>query len=42
MENPYGDGTAARTIANILAAVPLEGLLVKPPTPVPGERDGPQ
>jgi UDP-hydrolysing UDP-N-acetyl-D-glucosamine 2-epimerase len=35
MINPYGNGTAAKTIANILTTVPLEGLLIKPPTPVP-------
>jgi len=34
MTNPYGDGTAAETIARVLATVPLEGLLVKQPTPV--------
>ena len=34
MENPYGNGTAARTIAGVLATVPLEGLLVKAPVPV--------
>ena len=35
MANPYGDGTAAQTIARVLAEVPLEGLLVKQPTPLP-------
>jgi UDP-N-acetylglucosamine 2-epimerase len=34
MTNPYGDGTAAETIAHVLATVPLEGLLVKQPAPV--------
>jgi UDP-N-acetylglucosamine 2-epimerase (non-hydrolysing)/GDP/UDP-N,N'-diacetylbacillosamine 2-epimerase (hydrolysing) len=34
MRNPYGDGDAARTIAHLLAAVPLEGLLIKPPAPL--------
>jgi UDP-N-acetylglucosamine 2-epimerase (non-hydrolysing)/GDP/UDP-N,N'-diacetylbacillosamine 2-epimerase (hydrolysing) len=34
-ENPYGDGTAAVTIAHVLAAAPLERLLVKQPTPLP-------
>jgi UDP-N-acetylglucosamine 2-epimerase (non-hydrolysing)/GDP/UDP-N,N'-diacetylbacillosamine 2-epimerase (hydrolysing) len=29
--NPYGDGTAAKTIAHILAATPLQGLLVQQP-----------
>jgi UDP-N-acetylglucosamine 2-epimerase (non-hydrolysing)/GDP/UDP-N,N'-diacetylbacillosamine 2-epimerase (hydrolysing) len=31
MENPYGSGTAATTIARVLAAVELEGLLIKQP-----------
>jgi UDP-N-acetylglucosamine 2-epimerase (non-hydrolysing)/GDP/UDP-N,N'-diacetylbacillosamine 2-epimerase (hydrolysing) len=35
MTNPYGDGTAAAMIARVLATVPLEGLLMKPPVPVP-------
>jgi UDP-N-acetylglucosamine 2-epimerase (non-hydrolysing)/GDP/UDP-N,N'-diacetylbacillosamine 2-epimerase (hydrolysing) len=34
MTNPYGDGTAAETIARVLATVPLDGLLVKQPVPV--------
>jgi UDP-N-acetylglucosamine 2-epimerase (non-hydrolysing)/GDP/UDP-N,N'-diacetylbacillosamine 2-epimerase (hydrolysing) len=34
MTNPYGDGTAAATIARVLATVLLEGLLVKQPVPV--------
>jgi UDP-N-acetylglucosamine 2-epimerase (non-hydrolysing)/GDP/UDP-N,N'-diacetylbacillosamine 2-epimerase (hydrolysing) len=34
MKNPYGDGTAAQTIARVLAETPLDGLLVKAPTPV--------
>ena len=33
--NPYGDGTAADTIAWVLATVSLEGLLIKQPAPVP-------
>jgi hypothetical protein len=37
MENPYGDGTAAETIARVLATVPLDGLLIKQPTPLPRE-----
>jgi UDP-N-acetylglucosamine 2-epimerase (non-hydrolysing)/GDP/UDP-N,N'-diacetylbacillosamine 2-epimerase (hydrolysing) len=32
MENPYGNGTAAETIARVLTTVKLEGLLVKQPT----------
>ena len=35
MANPYGNGTAARTIAHILTKVPLEGLLIKQPAPLP-------
>jgi UDP-hydrolysing UDP-N-acetyl-D-glucosamine 2-epimerase len=35
MANPYGDGTAAVRIANELATVPLDGLLIKQPAPVP-------
>jgi UDP-N-acetylglucosamine 2-epimerase (non-hydrolysing)/GDP/UDP-N,N'-diacetylbacillosamine 2-epimerase (hydrolysing) len=34
MVNPYGNGTAAVTIANVLATVPLEGLLIKHPSPI--------
>jgi UDP-N-acetylglucosamine 2-epimerase (non-hydrolysing)/GDP/UDP-N,N'-diacetylbacillosamine 2-epimerase (hydrolysing) len=35
MTNPYGNGTAAQTIARVLTTVPLEGLLIKQPTPLP-------
>ena len=35
MDNPYGKGTAAQTIARVLSTVPLHGLLVKQPVPVP-------
>jgi UDP-N-acetylglucosamine 2-epimerase (non-hydrolysing)/GDP/UDP-N,N'-diacetylbacillosamine 2-epimerase (hydrolysing) len=35
MVNPYGNGTAAKTIARVLTAIPLENLLVKQPTPLP-------
>lgn len=31
MTNPYGDGTAAKTIAKVLATVPLDKLLIKQP-----------
>lgn len=34
MANPYGDGTAARTIVRVLTTVSLDGLLVKAPAPV--------
>jgi UDP-N-acetylglucosamine 2-epimerase (non-hydrolysing)/GDP/UDP-N,N'-diacetylbacillosamine 2-epimerase (hydrolysing) len=37
MENPYGDGTAAQTIARVLTTVPLDGLLIKRPAPLPAE-----
>jgi UDP-N-acetylglucosamine 2-epimerase (non-hydrolysing)/GDP/UDP-N,N'-diacetylbacillosamine 2-epimerase (hydrolysing) len=39
MTNPYGDGTAAKTIAHVLATVPLDGLLIKQPTPLPEETE---
>jgi UDP-N-acetylglucosamine 2-epimerase (non-hydrolysing)/GDP/UDP-N,N'-diacetylbacillosamine 2-epimerase (hydrolysing) len=35
MANPYGDGTAAATIARVLATVPLENILIKSPAPIP-------
>jgi UDP-hydrolysing UDP-N-acetyl-D-glucosamine 2-epimerase len=35
--NPYGDGNAAQTIARVLAEIPLDGLLVKKPAPLPDE-----
>jgi len=34
MANPYGDGAAAETIAEVLATVSLDGLLIKPPAPI--------
>lgn len=37
MTNLYGDGAAASTIAGVLASVPLDGLLIKQPVPVPAE-----
>lgn len=37
MINPYGNGNAAKTIARVLAAVPLTNLLIKQPTPVRGK-----
>ena len=37
MVNPYGDGSAATTIACVLTTVPLDGLLIKQPQPLPGE-----
>lgn len=37
MENPYGSGTAAATIARVLAEVPLENVLIKQPAALPGQ-----
>jgi UDP-N-acetylglucosamine 2-epimerase (non-hydrolysing)/GDP/UDP-N,N'-diacetylbacillosamine 2-epimerase (hydrolysing) len=37
MVNPYGDGSAATTIARVLTTVPLDGLLIKQPAPLPSE-----
>jgi UDP-hydrolysing UDP-N-acetyl-D-glucosamine 2-epimerase len=34
MKNPYGDGTASETIAEVLATTPLQGILVKEPVPI--------
>ena len=34
MANPYGNGTAAETIANVLESVPLDHLLIKQPAPI--------
>jgi UDP-N-acetylglucosamine 2-epimerase (non-hydrolysing)/GDP/UDP-N,N'-diacetylbacillosamine 2-epimerase (hydrolysing) len=34
MENPYGNGTAAETIARVLTTVELDGLLIKQPAPL--------
>jgi UDP-hydrolysing UDP-N-acetyl-D-glucosamine 2-epimerase len=34
MANPYGDGTAAEAIANVLASAPLDRLLIKQPSPI--------
>lgn len=38
MANPYGNGTAAKTIARILATVPLDSLFMKQPAPLPNRR----
>jgi UDP-N-acetylglucosamine 2-epimerase (non-hydrolysing)/GDP/UDP-N,N'-diacetylbacillosamine 2-epimerase (hydrolysing) len=35
MTNPYGEGTAAKMIASVLSSVPLDGLLIKQPAPLP-------
>ena len=42
MENPYGDGTAAETIARVLTTVPLDGILIKQPPPLPDQTENPQ
>ncbi len=42
MTNPYGDGTAAETIARVLETVSLDGLLIKQPVPVPCASDAPR
>jgi UDP-N-acetylglucosamine 2-epimerase (non-hydrolysing)/GDP/UDP-N,N'-diacetylbacillosamine 2-epimerase (hydrolysing) len=39
MENPYGNGTAADTIARVLTTVSLDGLLIKQPTPLPARSE---
>ncbi len=41
MANPYGDGTAAETIARVLAEVSLEGLLIKKPATLLSESSPP-
>ena len=35
MANPYGDGTAAKTVSRVLTTVSLDGLLIKQPAPLP-------
>jgi UDP-N-acetylglucosamine 2-epimerase (non-hydrolysing)/GDP/UDP-N,N'-diacetylbacillosamine 2-epimerase (hydrolysing) len=35
MTNPYGNGTAAQMISSVLSSVPLDGLLIKQPAPLP-------
>ena len=42
MANPYGDGTAAETIARVLVSVPLDGLLIKQPAPLPSPAESTQ
>jgi UDP-N-acetylglucosamine 2-epimerase (non-hydrolysing)/GDP/UDP-N,N'-diacetylbacillosamine 2-epimerase (hydrolysing) len=37
MVNPYGNGTAATTIARVLTTVALDGLLIKQPAPLPAD-----
>lgn len=34
MVNPYGNGKAAQTIAQVLTTVPLENILIKQPSPI--------
>jgi UDP-N-acetylglucosamine 2-epimerase len=40
MTNPYGEGTAATTIAQVLTSVSLESLLIKQPVPIPDKAEG--
>ncbi len=40
MTNPYGEGTAATTIAQVLTRVSLESLLIKQPVPIPDKAEG--
>ena len=37
MENPYGKGTASKTILSVLLETPLEGILIKAPAPLPAD-----
>ena len=37
MANPYGNGTAAETITRVLTTIPIEGLLIKQPAPLPND-----
>jgi UDP-hydrolysing UDP-N-acetyl-D-glucosamine 2-epimerase len=39
MTNPYGNGTAATAIAEVLATVPLDALLIKAPVPPASAND---
>ena len=41
MANPYGNGTAAVTIARVLTTVALDGLLIKQPAPLAVETEPP-
>jgi UDP-N-acetylglucosamine 2-epimerase (non-hydrolysing)/GDP/UDP-N,N'-diacetylbacillosamine 2-epimerase (hydrolysing) len=41
MANPYGNGSAAVTIARVLTSVALDGLLIKQPTPLAVETEPP-
>ena len=41
VRNPYGNGTAARTIAQVLAETPLERLLIKAPAPITANQEQP-
>jgi UDP-hydrolysing UDP-N-acetyl-D-glucosamine 2-epimerase len=38
--NPYGNGTAAKTIVRILTSVPLDNLLIKQPAPLTRAKHG--
>jgi UDP-N-acetylglucosamine 2-epimerase (non-hydrolysing)/GDP/UDP-N,N'-diacetylbacillosamine 2-epimerase (hydrolysing) len=39
MVNPYGEGTSATAIARVLTTVPLDGLLIKQPSPLAEEAE---
>ncbi len=39
MANPYGEGTAAATIAAVLTSFPLQGLLIKAPVPIAAQTE---
>jgi UDP-N-acetylglucosamine 2-epimerase (non-hydrolysing)/GDP/UDP-N,N'-diacetylbacillosamine 2-epimerase (hydrolysing) len=39
MTNPYGEGVAAGIIASVLASIPLDGLLIKQPAPLPASAE---
>jgi UDP-N-acetylglucosamine 2-epimerase (non-hydrolysing)/GDP/UDP-N,N'-diacetylbacillosamine 2-epimerase (hydrolysing) len=41
MKNPYGNGTAARTIARVLAEASLDRLLIKAPAPLTASEEQP-
>jgi UDP-hydrolysing UDP-N-acetyl-D-glucosamine 2-epimerase len=39
MSNPYGNGDAAQTIVSVLVNTPLDGILIKQPTPLRDEAE---
>ena len=42
IENPYGNGTAAVKISEVLSTVNLDNLLIKAPTPLPSNSQDPE